>query len=400
MRIFYYSLSYCSQGGDGIHSREFVRALRQLSGVEAVEIFSNDSTSCRAGRSQIAVKLKNVLQSLKTFLRKLLPRSCEAFAMIFLLPFTKCGALKKALKAVEVDIAIMRLSADFLLIPYIKRDFPTLTLCVEINATVFDEVLSGLWLNKFLRRFEVRQLALADCITVVSTPLKDYLCQMGIPAEKILVNHNGVNTSVFSPERACDREKVRDRLNIPHGDFVLGYVGGVDSFRRLTDIVEKIAELRNAGQRDIFLLFICDKTTFSRKILRDVTASDDWISCTGRISHEEIPDIMQIFDLAVFPFTHLHCSPIKLFEYLAMGIPAIGPDTPAVREIFQNNKHLRLASQDGRDFIEIVKELKNNPIARERLAKTGQEHVLKFYTWQANAERVYEHLNKFRCRVH
>ena len=400
MRVFYYSLSYCSQGGDGIHSREFVRAFRQLPGVETVEVFPNRPVSCKTSRPKMAVTLKNVLQSLKKFLRKLLPGLCEGFIMMFILPFAQYPALKKALRRANVDTAIMRDNVNFLLIRKIKRDFPAMTLCVEVNATAFDEFWAGLCFEKFWRRLEAKQLALADCITVVSTHLKDYFCQLGIPAEKILVNHNGVNPSIFSPERACSREKIRNRLNIPHEAFVLGYVGGVDPFRRLTDVVKKIAEIRSAGQRDIFLLLICDKTTLSQKILRNIAMSDGWILCTGRISYEEIPDIMQVFDLAIFPFSNPYGSPIKLFEYLAMGIPTIGPDTPAVREIFENNKHLRLVSQDGSDFMEAVKELKNSPLTRNKLARAGQQHVLEFYTWQANARRVYEHLNKFRRRVH
>jgi len=78
----------------------------------------------------------------------------------------------------------------------------------------------------------------------------------------------------------------------------------------------------------------------------------------------------------------IYCSPLKLFEYLGAGLPTIGSDTPAVREVFKDGVHLRLVKQDGSNLANAILELKNNPPFRKELAIKGQKLVLDEYSWK------------------
>ena len=123
---------------------------------------------------------------------------------------------------------------------------------------------------------------------------------------------------------------------------------------------------------------------------RDVL--QDAVTCVGWREHSEIPKFLAAFDVAIFPFTNAYCSPLKIFEYLGAGVPTIGPDTPAVREIFSDGVHLKLAKQDGSNFIAAVLELKADPQLRKKLSANGQKLVRTEYTWEKNAERVVTHI--------
>jgi glycosyltransferase involved in cell wall biosynthesis len=83
---------------------------------------------------------------------------------------------------------------------------------------------------------------------------------------------------------------------------------------------------------------------------------------------------------------------LKLFEYLGAGLPTLGPDTHAVREVFQDGVHLKLVKQDGSNFASAVLELKADPRLRAELALNGRRLVLNEYTWKKNAERVVNHV--------
>jgi glycosyltransferase involved in cell wall biosynthesis len=83
-----------------------------------------------------------------------------------------------------------------------------------------------------------------------------------------------------------------------------------------------------------------------------------------------------------------------LFEYLGAGIPTIGPDTSAVREVFEDNVHLRLVKQDGSDFVTAILDMKNNAALRVALGKEGQRLVLDEFTWERNAERVVQYIQQ------
>lgn len=62
----------------------------------------------------------------------------------------------------------------------------------------------------------------AGAVVTVSAALHQYVAASGVPQEKIHDVVNGVSTSVYHPQK---RSVVRQRLNIPHDAFVVGYAG-------------------------------------------------------------------------------------------------------------------------------------------------------------------------------
>jgi glycosyltransferase involved in cell wall biosynthesis len=264
-----------------------------------------------------------------------------------------------------------------------------------MNSAYFDEHLPKLPLKSVFQYWEVHRFKRADAVTVVSSYLRGYLEERGIPAEKILVNQNGVNPEIANITAAGD---VREQYDIPRDVFVIGYIGGMEPFRRLPEVVRYIADLRRAGNRDVYLLLVGDGAEMpavrtALEAERDVLQNS--VILTGWVPHSEVPRYLATCSLAIFPFTNDYCSPLKLFEYLGAGIPTIGPDTPAVREVFQDGVHLKLVKQDGSDFVTSILEMRADPQLRARLSSQGQRLVLEEYTWERNAERVIQHIQKF-----
>jgi len=126
---------------------------------------------------------------------------------------------------------------------------------------------------------------------------------------------------------------------------------------------------------------------------------DGAVMLAGWQEQAELPKFLRTFDLAIFPFTNDYCSPLKLFEYLGAGIPTIGPDTSAVREVFEDGVHLRLIKRDGSNFVSTVLEMRADPRLGTKLRDNGRHLVLKEYTWEKNAERVVGHIQKARTRL-
>ena len=114
----------------------------------------------------------------------------------------------------------------------------------------------------------------------------------------------------------------------------------------------------------------------------------------GTVPYEAVPRLMSTFDCALFPYSNPYGSPQKLFEYMAMRIPVIGPDVPVVREVFKDGEHLLLADQSGDDFLALVKRVVEEPEFAASIARQGQDLVLNHYLWQHNAERLVEFLRQ------
>jgi len=302
------------------------------------------------------------------------------------------SALIDEIKTNGCDVVVIRTGVKFPALKDIKDACPEVRVCLEINSAYFDESFPGLPLRSIFQKWEVMRFSRADALVVVSSYLKEYLEARGVAPEKILVNQNGVDATAINRSGVND---LRKQYGIPRDSFVIGYIGGMETFRRLPEVVTYIAELRRAGNEDVYLLLVgdgADKAAVQAAIEAEGSAFKNAVILAGWQEHAEIPRFLKTFDLAIFPFTNDYCSPLKLFEYLGAGVPALGPDTSAVREVFEDGVHLKLVSQDGSNFIDTILELKNNPQLRNALGRKGQELVLKEYTWEKNAERVVGHI--------
>lgn len=385
MKVLYYCEEYyCSHGGR-THAREFFCALQNLHGINQADIFprssSADITEVRHSDKK-GGKLRWLPTSWQTFIRCFVPRTALA------------KQLEQELCAGEYDYVLIRTSFQRnIMLNRLKKKLPGIPLVLEINSAYFDEKFHAIWLRKLWQFIEAQRYKRADRIVVVSTYLKEYLVLRGVPEAKICVNPNGVNPTRFDHQVLAEKSVHRHTWGIPESAFVLGYVGGMEPFRRLAEVIERFAEMR-FQDRTLYLLLVGDGEDMPKvkaTIAKHQNTLDDSVLCLGWQPYEKVPGIISMFDIAIMPFTNPYCSPLKLFEYLAMGVPTIGPDTPAVREVVKGDVHLQLAKQDGSNFVQVVKKLKNSPTMRQQLAAEGKRWVLENFTWEKNAERVMEH---------
>jgi glycosyltransferase involved in cell wall biosynthesis len=74
----------------------------------------------------------------------------------------------------------------------------------------------------------------------------------------------------------------------------------------------------------------------------------------GEVPFSELPDYARAFDVGLIPFCindlTIACNPLKLLEYLALGIPVVSTDLPEVRRF---SKAIYIA-KDSKDFINSI----------------------------------------------
>jgi len=389
MKILYYCPVYhMHHHGGRSHARGFFHALGHLPSVSECFLCPKKGVRDDAQNAPDKASRRGKLGFLPPTVRRLVkyfrPKPALTRALINEIKINGCDAL------------VIRTGMMQPTIGKIKKACPNTSICLELNGAGFEEWLPDFPLKSLIQKWEVMRYDQADAITVVSSCLKTYLEKHGIRSDKIIVNQNGVDVE------AVDRtglECVRGQYGIPKEAFVIGYIGGMESFRRLPEVVGYIAELRKTGNDDIYFLIVGDGKDMPAvqaaiEGRRDVLANS--VKCVGWQEYSEVRKFLAVFDLAIFPFTNAYCSPLKLFEYLGAGVPTIGPDTPTVKEIFQNNVHLKLVKQDGSNFVNAILELKENPQFRREIAQNGQRLVLKEYTWEKNAERVVAHIQRMQ----
>ena len=81
-------------------------------------------------------------------------------------------------------------------------------------------------------------------------------------------------------------------------------------------------------------------------------------------------------------------SPLKLFEYLAMGKPTVAADLPSIRDLVEDGVDCLLArSGDASDFAQTLQRLLDDSPLRARLARQGRERAETF-GWDRRGERL------------
>ena len=387
MRILYYCPEYFSLHGGRAHARGFFGALKNVSSVSESFLYPSNNSGEQHSKGKVSPdKLK------------LLPRTVRQLIYLFWPRRNLTNILIREIRNHECDALIIRTGLCNLLIGMIKRACPDTVTCLEINAAACDESFRGVPFRSVLQRLEVMMFNRADAITVVSSYLKNYLVKRGVPSRKIIVNHNGVNVDAVT---YSGLDNIRKKYGIPDGAFLLGYIGGMETFRRLPEVIRYMAELRSAGNYDLYLLIVGDGKDMGNvqaAIEAERSVLGNSVKCLGWQEHSEVPKFLSAFDISIFPFTNDYCSPLKLFEYMGAGVPTIGPDTAAVREVFEDGVHLKLVKQDGSNFISTVMDLKDNPQLRAELGDNGRQLVLSEYTWEKNVERVLTHIQRIRSQ--
>lgn len=82
-------------------------------------------------------------------------------------------------------------------------------------------------------------------------------------------------------------------------------------------------------------------------------------------------------------------SPMKLFEYMAVGKPIVSSDLPVLREILRHEENALLVDPDDAGaWRQALERLTTEKDLARRLAATAQSDFLANYTWDKRAARV------------
>jgi glycosyltransferase involved in cell wall biosynthesis len=116
----------------------------------------------------------------------------------------------------------------------------------------------------------------------------------------------------------------------------------------------------------------------------------DRVTITGVIERDQVAGYISAFDIALQPEVVAYASPLKLFEYMALGRAIVAPDAPNIREIVTDGIDCLLFDPEQPDGLAAaLHRLAGDAGLRERLghgaiAKIAERRL----TWRDNAIKV------------
>ncbi|MDM9620130.1 glycosyltransferase family 4 protein [Rhizobium sp. S96] len=243
----------------------------------------------------------------------------------------------------------------------------------------------------------------ADVVLTLTEPMKTDLISRGVDPRRIHLMPNGVDdASVFSPEE--DRT-LAEKLKIPAGIPVIGYVGSIIEYEGLPDLARASVALAKKGY-DFRLLIVG-----SEKRLKDGTApiTDEIQECfraaglsdklimPGRVPFETVSSYYSLIEIAPIPRLPFKVSemvsPIKPIEALAMGKVLIVSNVEALKDFAQAGETgLLFEKGNVADLEAKIRLALDKPELRSTLKVNAQQFVRENRTWSAICERAAGHL--------
>ena len=289
--------------------------------------------------------------------------------------------LWSAVRAHRPDMIYERFSL-FLFAGIWVRGITGLPLLMEVNSPLFEERArnDGLRLHAMGRWAQGMLWRRASHVLPVTRVLGEIVQGYGVPAERVTVIPNGINLARFAGIGAA-----------AHGGITLGFTGFIRGWNALERIVDVVAE--HGGRLDLRFLVVGDGPARADVLAHAAQrGAGERVEITGVVERDDVAAQVRRFDIAVIPGLTPYSSPLKLFEYMALGRAIVAPDTANIREIltdgvdallFDPRESAGMENAILRLCEDAALRLRLGAAARARIDEAGQ-------TWAANAARVAE----------
>ncbi|MGB0466831.1 MAG: glycosyltransferase family 4 protein [Pontibacterium sp.] len=390
-KVLYVHYLNTPRDGANTHVTEFKKSFGKICEREQIE-FKTISPEMSTGLHSPPTRLK----VLKDYIGKFYIRDIK----IILEQFKQYKKDKAMLTREKPDMVLVRWNARNLAIFYACRSL-NIPVCTEVNGSDSEKSDGNFFIRlPFVERALKTKnlLKLVDGAFVVSDVIKQEVCEQISYDIDLRVIPNGVDCNRFKAD--TDATAIRQGLSIPADKIVIGYIGTFVPWHRLdwlVDIYKRLSEKYD----NLHVLLIGETYPNAVELIKYVHSQglDEHISFTGHIDMKNVPEYIAAMDIAVLPHTAYYCSPLKLFEYMAMQRAIVSIGTDPVKEIMGENEGTTFIPGDMAAMEATLEKLIASPETRRTLGQNARDKIETLYTWDANAEKVFSLLSDTYQRI-
>lgn len=207
-------------------------------------------------------------------------------------------------------------------------------------------------------------------IVVYNTNVRDHLVAMGVPDERVLLTHNGIDTERFTPATPEERRELKASLGLPPDLPVVLFVGRM--------VPKKGADLVAAT---------ADPATRTTVLVGDGDAPPPapGVVVHGPARGQELVDLYRAADVFVFPAVG-EIFTLVVQEAMACGLPVVTYDDPGYAHYDLDRERVSLVPRDVPSLRKAVEEVLGDPERREAMGAWSRATAEERFSWRANYE--------------
>jgi glycosyltransferase involved in cell wall biosynthesis len=231
------------------------------------------------------------------------------------------------------------------------------------------------------------QLLTTGKVLVISTALQDYFIKKyNVEPSRFAMIPNAINAKHLSI-REKQVAALREKLGY-EGKQVVGFVGSLFPWHGVDILVHAFAAIYPTFPNTRLLI------VGSGEILDDIKALvshyhlEEVVIFTGSIPHEAVFEYLPLMDITVMATSNWYGSPVKIFEYGALGKAIIAPNNIPVRDVMVHQEDGILVEPNKESLVAALEYFLQYPNERIRIGQCFKDKVLSQFQWIHHAERI------------
>lgn len=237
-----------------------------------------------------------------------------------------------------------------------------------------------------MRARETQMALRADAVVTLSQIQAQSMIERGVDAHKIIVVPNATDSRLLEQKR--DRHLARANLGLPDDAFWVGTVSALVGYEGIDDLLRAVA----LSDSNLRCLIVGDGVQRSDLIqLSNDLGIADRVVFPGKVDPAEVAQWYQALDVMVIPRKETEVTravtPIKGLNAMALGIPQIVSDLPALAEVgAADGQGVTTPAEDPQSLAETIRQLENDSDLMAQLSQNARQVALG-RTWESAAEK-------------
>lgn len=256
----------------------------------------------------------------------------------------------------------------------------------DVHEDVPKQTLAKEWISKFLRYPVAIGVSAIEWISsnwmfsgiVSATP---YIAQRFPERKTVIVQNFPILQEI---------NQTGNFLPMHERPHIAIYVGGIAIIRGITQCVEAIGNTQMESGK-----LVLAGNVESENYLQALKANSGWnrVSYLGWQDRKQIASNLASARVGLVTLkpiiNYLDSYPIKMFEYMAAGLPVIASDFPLWRKIIGENKcGLLVDPMDTTAIAEAIDWIFSHPDEAQEMGKRGLNAVQTIYNWPSEEEKL------------
>lgn len=240
------------------------------------------------------------------------------------------------------------------------------------------------------RWLERRAYNSANAVVANAEAIRAQLISEGLPAEKVVTIHNGLNVAHVTPKRDAQRHELLESFSLPDSRRFVTIVANMRHVMKDQATFLRAAQLtREAVPDSSFILAGEGEQVPGLRRLASELGLADSAFFIGRCNR--VADLLSISDVCVLSSKGVEGFSNSILEYMAAGRPVVATDVGGAREaVVDSETGYIVKPEDHQTMANRLISLLKEPDKAWAMGAKGRQRVLRHFSCEAQLSRVEE----------